>query len=59
MTFCMTVINFKSNLFQNKKYTISSFSICQNMDISYLEKRKVEKLIEEILRKVILKIAHF
>ena len=59
MTFCMTVLNFKCNLFQNKKYTISSFSICQNMDINYLEKRKSKKLIEEIFKKLILKIAHF
>ena len=44
MTFCMAVLNFKCNLFQNKKYTISSFSICQNMDISYLEKRKSKKI---------------
>ena len=44
MTFCMTVLNFKCNLFQNEKYTISSVSICQNMDISYLEKRKSKKI---------------
>ena len=52
MAFCVTVLNFKCNLFQNKKYTISSFSICQTMDISYLEKRKSKKIDRGNLKKI-------